>query len=336
MMMKFRPTFASLAVFALTLGAITGLGAVPASAAPVTTTIDYITYSADDTAVSAGAQATAYNVAGGTAVVIPANVVIAGMAYEVTTIGVYAFESRLLTSLSIPATVTSIGFGSFQLNQLTTLNIPTGVTGIGPQAFYGNLLTSVEIPATVTSIGNDTFGGNPLTTVNMNGAPPTINAAGSLGSFGGPAGVTVNVLSAHATAYGLPGSPTWQGYTTATGTRFVVDYDANGHGTAATSEILNAGGTATEPTPPTATGFVFDGWYDAPTGGTLWDFTTAVTTDTTLHAHWTEVVSASTTTPAALAATGQDINGSLTGGVILGALGFALLMIRRRKVGPTG
>ncbi len=159
--------------------------------------------------------------------------------------------------------------------------------------------------------------------------------------------MTIYVLSEFAAAYGLPGSPTWQGYTT--GARHIISYDANGHGTAPTSENVNSGYTATEPTAPTASGFDFDGWYDAATGGTLWDFTAEVTADTTLYAYWTEAVDEGPTdtgeeplestdtapSDAALAATGLDVTGSLTGVVILGALGLTLLMIRRRTIGRT-
>jgi uncharacterized repeat protein (TIGR02543 family) len=346
MLRKSRLSLSALTLFALTLAGITGLGVLPASAAPVTATIDFITYTADDTAVSAGATAIDYDVTGGVAAVIPSSVVIDGTTYEITAIGAVAFASEGLTSVSIPAGVVTIGFGAFRDNGLTTVNIPTGVTTIGPQAFGENSLTSVTIPATVTSIGDSAFATNPLTTVNMNGAPPTMTAAGTFGAFSAGIGLNINVLSAHAAAYGL----TWQGYTTSTGTRFVVDYDTNGHGTAPSLEIMNSGETATEPTPLTAAGFVFDGWYDAATAGTLWDFTTPVTTDTTLYAYWTEVVEEGPTdtgeepleitdtgpSGAALADTGLDVTGTLTGVVILGVLGFALLMIRRRKVGPTG
>ncbi|MCL2492111.1 MAG: InlB B-repeat-containing protein [Coriobacteriia bacterium] len=49
-----------------------------------------------------------------------------------------------------------------------------------------------------------------------------------------------------------------------------------------------AEGTAvSEPTAPTKAGFTFAGWWTDPTGGTLWDFSTPVTADMTLYAHWT-------------------------------------------------
>jgi len=387
---KLRIISSSLAVLALTVGAVAGVGALPASATPVTVTIDNIVYTADDTAPGAVAAVTGYTGPGGP-VEILANVDIGGTNYAVTTIndwtfadhlltsviipegvttiGDWAFGSNYLASATIPTTVTTIGAAAFFANRLTSVTIPTGVTTIGVAVFHDNQLTSVIIPANVTiigddafsknqltsitipagvtSIGNSAFGTGVLTTVDMNGAPPTgFTRAGSTGSFGEAAGVTINVLNRHAAAYGLPASDSWQGYTTVTGARLVVDYDNGGHGTTPAPEFMNTGQTVTEPTAPTATGFTFDGWFDAATGSTPWNFATPVTADTTLYAHWTAVVddsaadtgdtgNTSGATGATLAATGLDTTASVTGALILGALGLGLLLTRRRKLGLT-
>jgi uncharacterized repeat protein (TIGR02543 family) len=378
---KIRIISSSLAVLALTVGAVAGVGALPASAAPVTATFDNIVYTADDTAPGAVAAVTGYTGPGGP-VAILANVDIGGSNYAVTTIndwtfadhsltsvvipegvttiGNWAFGSNYLASATIPSSVTTIGAAAFYANRLTSITIPTGVTTIGAAVFHANQLTSVTIPANVTiigddafsdnqltsitipagvtSIGNSAFGNNMLTTVNMNGAPPTaFTGAGSTGSFGLAAGITINVLPEFGAAYGA----TWSGYTTAF--PCVVTYDTNAHGTAPAPENVNSGANATEPTAPTATGLTFDGWFDAATGSTPWNFATPVTADTTLYAHWTAVVDDSTgdtgdtggATGAMLAATGLDTTGSLTSVLTLGALGLGLLLTRRRKLGLT-
>ena len=77
----------------LVLAAITGLGVSPASAGPVTVTINSISYSADDTALSAGATVTGYTGTGGS-VVIPASVTIGPRSYAGKTIGVGAFRDK--------------------------------------------------------------------------------------------------------------------------------------------------------------------------------------------------------------------------------------------------
>ena len=50
-------------------------------------------------------------------------------------------------------------------------------------------------------------------------------------------------------------------------------------------QILTSGKTATRPDDPTKPGYFFDGWYTA--DGTPWKYTTPVTEDMTLTAHWT-------------------------------------------------
>jgi uncharacterized repeat protein (TIGR02543 family) len=55
------------------------------------------------------------------------------------------------------------------------------------------------------------------------------------------------------------------------------------------TEIVDHGEPVTEPTTPTRSGWVFDGWYTAAIGGTAWDFGTPVTHGLTLHAQWTSV-----------------------------------------------
>lgn len=47
------------------------------------------------------------------------------------------------------------------------------------------------------------------------------------------------------------------------------------------------GKTADSPTSPTRSGYTFDGWYTAASGGSKYNFSTAVTSDLTLYAHWT-------------------------------------------------
>ena len=44
----------------------------------------------------------------------------------------------------------------------------------------------------------------------------------------------------------------------------------------------------TVPTPPTKSGYTFDGWYTAASGGELYDWETQITEDTTIYAHWTQ------------------------------------------------
>ncbi len=70
----------------------------------------------------------------------------------------------------------------------------------------------------------------------------------------------------------------------------VVTFDANGGSfTGNTSTITQSvakGGYATRPTNPTQENYTFLGWYESKTGGTAFNFNTAINADKTLYARW--------------------------------------------------
>ena len=73
-------------------------------------------------------------------------------------------------------------------------------------------------------------------------------------------------------------------------TKYTVTFNLNGAtGTAPATQTIEDGKTATEPTAPTWTGYVFGGWYTDKdcTSANKWTFTTAVTSNITLYAKWT-------------------------------------------------
>ena len=74
-------------------------------------------------------------------------------------------------------------------------------------------------------------------------------------------------------------------------TTYTVTFNANGHGTAPAAQTITSGGTATEPTAPTADGWTFGGWYQDATCSVAFDFATPITANTELYAKWTEVTS---------------------------------------------
>ena len=73
---------------------------------------------------------------------------------------------------------------------------------------------------------------------------------------------------------------------------YTVSFDLNGHGSTIDSITdVVSGSKITAPTPPTAEGWTFGGWYKGPECTNSWDFAAdTVTADTTLYAKWTEVV----------------------------------------------
>ena len=68
---------------------------------------------------------------------------------------------------------------------------------------------------------------------------------------------------------------------------FTVFYNVHGHGKAPANEKVESGKTAAKPEDPTEDGWKFKGWYRSDDYiGEPFDFTTAITRDTTLHAKW--------------------------------------------------
>jgi uncharacterized repeat protein (TIGR02543 family) len=68
-----------------------------------------------------------------------------------------------------------------------------------------------------------------------------------------------------------------------------VSFNSEG-GSSVPAESVAYASTATAPANPTRAGYSFDGWYDAPSGGSLYDFSTPVTSSLTLYAQWTGVI----------------------------------------------
>lgn len=138
-------------------------------------------------------------------VVIPAT--ISGTA--VTRINDYAFESKSLTTISMPNTITYIGEYSLAFNQLTTVTLPTGLTTLGDAAFSGNLLTSISIPSGVTAIPLQAFYNNRLTSITI---PSSITSI-SYFSFGANQLTSVSIPTATTTqANSFDGSTTVNRY----------------------------------------------------------------------------------------------------------------------------
>ena len=61
------------------------------------------------------------------------------------------------------------------------------------------------------------------------------------------------------------------------------------YGTAPAEQKVALNGKATKPADPTATGYIFKGWYTSQLYTAEFDFTTPITADTTLYAKWNEI-----------------------------------------------
>ncbi len=73
-------------------------------------------------------------------------------------------------------------------------------------------------------------------------------------------------------------------YESSTNSNYTVAFDTDGGSTAPEIQSVAPGGSVTQPSDPTKTGYTFDGWYN---GSTAWNFVTdTVSSSMTLTAHW--------------------------------------------------
>ncbi|NGZ77980.1 InlB B-repeat-containing protein [Saccharibacillus alkalitolerans] len=67
---------------------------------------------------------------------------------------------------------------------------------------------------------------------------------------------------------------------------YTVNFETTG-GSPVQSVVVNANSPVTQPSPPTRTGYTFDGWYSDSALTTPYDFSAPITANTTLYAKWT-------------------------------------------------
>ena len=71
-------------------------------------------------------------------------------------------------------------------------------------------------------------------------------------------------------------------------TKYTVSFNTCGHGVAPSSQVVEEGRTAVEPTAPSASGYTFHGWYQDSAYTKLYDFSAPVTANTQLYAKWSK------------------------------------------------
>jgi uncharacterized repeat protein (TIGR02543 family) len=246
----------------------------------------------------------------------------------ITTIGQAVFFGNQLTSLTLPSTVTSVGDSAFSDNPITSLSLDNALVTIGNSSFQSEDFTGVTIPASVTSLGNYAFNTSTVTSAIFLGAMPAVGTH----LFGD--NMNPSLIVYYDVSFGDPPlasgytSPTWQANAadTAPAGPFnteafaVVRFMGDGGASPADRRVL-VGDSVADPT-TSRTGYAFDGWFTASSGGTEWNFTDPVTSDMSLFAHWTKL---------ALATTGVDPLPILPVGAGILALGLSLWFVARRR-----
>ncbi len=82
-----------------------------------------------------------------------------GKTYTVTRIGIDAFESCEINSISLPETIESIGSYAFRCTEInsTELYIPNGVKYIDRDAFSGTKIKTIHLPEGLVYLDYNTF-----------------------------------------------------------------------------------------------------------------------------------------------------------------------------------
>ena len=239
-----------------------------------------------------------------------------------TSIGSGAFMGSGLQSVDIPSNVSVVWFSAFQnCTNLTSLTIGDGVKEIGWEAFAGcTKLKSAVIPG-VSTLGSSIFANcRNLTSVVIKDGPPTIpkslfNGCTNLKTVYIPTSVGVieglaffncdaltdvhyagtkaqwdkiliDGLGENESNDRLRRAAKHYSSKPAASETYTVKFDPNGGKVSTASKEYKANAAlGTLPT-PTRTGYKFNGWYTAKTGGTKVSTTTKVGKDMTLYAHW--------------------------------------------------
>ena len=236
----------------------------------------------------------------------------------VTRIGNYAFyDCQAITSIKIQGNIGYIGESAFQycdklksiagIEQVTSIGkrafyccarlesftIPDGVTEIAAETFvYCAELKSITIPSTVEKIGNRAFQGCAWPKIIFEGnAPEIADDCFSEFSYGGTHKVTADVYYPKDKNWTEENRQNYGGQLTWFANPRTVTFDGNADGAANIPKAQTLGpgeNTATEPAPPTRTGYEFGGWYTDATcaAGQEYDFEQLVQEDLKLYAKW--------------------------------------------------
>ena len=124
-----------------------------------------------------------------------------------------------------------------------------------------------------------------------------------------------------------------------------VSFDTGGS-TAASTQVISSGTTATQPETPVREGYTFDGWYADPEFTTAFDFGGPIKEDTTAYAKWTEAKSdpssggttggstpgtSSSSTSSGASVTYYTITYNLNGGILDGKVGIVTVAVEAGK-----
>lgn len=180
--------------------------------------------------------------------------------------------------------------------------IVTAANGVSPDASQPLTITLNAAPVVVSQPvgGGLDADGEFIVTAHASGVPePTVqweSATSATGPWSAATGASANADSYRATSEGFyrarftnsEGS-VFTEVIEVTASTFTVFYDSRG-GSPVDSQMVVAGGTATEPPAPARDSFTFAGWFTDPAGSVAYSFAAPVLADVTVYAGWAPVV----------------------------------------------
>lgn len=181
----------------------------------------------------------------------------------VSSAGPHPPRETATSTYAVTVTATNPGGGELTSTSVT-VPIPAGVTASSLSTASGTF-TGGGTSSLTWTVGKIPAGGSTTATFDVSVTPGSGTAGTTLTLVSSQSGQGTDVpasatrtATAPAITVGPVGTaPTWS-----------VSFDSQG-GTAVASQTVASNGTATTPADPTRTGYTFDGWYTASSGGTL-------------------------------------------------------------------
>ena len=230
----------------------------------------------------------------GTTAKVPKTVEKDDISYTVTTIGESAFTpsehrpNKALQSVNLPDSIRTIEAGAFYgCHSLQNITLREGLTEVKDNAFFGADLKTIDWPKSLTTVGygafhmmDSSYNPKPIKTITYHGTKAQWDEMAGPQNFATTNPQLVPKDTEHPNGVDLHCAHT-------------VTFNANGHGTDPNNQVVDKQdvqyeGCAKKPSDPTAEGYTFKAWYTESEGGEAFDFSTEITEDKTVYAHWEE------------------------------------------------
>ncbi|EGH7369955.1 class 1 internalin InlF [Listeria monocytogenes] len=233
------------------------------------------------------------------------------MLEDLTNLTSLGLQNNKISDISVLKNLTHVTYLQLGYNQIVDVKIIGGLTNLTSLQLTQNHITDISPLANLSKIQYSDFSNQMITNLERNFSK-TLSVPNNITSIDGtliaPETISNNgTYDAPNLKWSLPnylpevkytfsqkipigtGTSNYSGFITQP-LKELLDYKVtfNVEGNTSEVETVTEENLIPEPTSPTKQGYTFDGWYDAETGGTKWDFTTGQmpANDLTLYAHF--------------------------------------------------